>query len=175
MTALSRTPQNTNFLQPTKFMVVFDRISTVQYFCQTANIPGVTLGEATINTPLVDLPAPGTKLTYAPFSMNFLVDENLTSYQQLLNWFNAIASPKSMDERNLQSALQNAQSIKLRSYSDATLTVYSALNNPLVRIQYHNMFPTSLSDINFDSKNSADEMITADAIFRYDYYEILPA
>jgi len=45
MTAITRSPENTNLLQPTKFLLTFDRIRATQYFCQSVNLPGVSLGE----------------------------------------------------------------------------------------------------------------------------------
>jgi hypothetical protein len=171
MTALTRTPQNTNLLQPTKFLLTFDRIPTVQYFCQSANIPGVNLGQAPLNTPMLDVFAPGNKITYNPFSIHFLVDEKLEGWQQLHSWFRSIASPESFDERKRLTTLQNKGSLKnLQSYSDATLTVLSALNNPILRVKFINAFPITLSDIIFDSTQSADDIISADAVFMFDYF-----
>ena len=176
MTALTRTPQNTNLLQPTKFLLTFDRIPMAQYFCQTANIPGVNLGQAPINTPMLDMFAPGNKITYNPFNIEFLLDESLTGWQELHSWFRSIASPESFEERKRLTSLQNKNKYtKLTSYSDATLTVLSALNNPIVRIQFINMFPITLSDIIFDSKQSADDVMSADGVFMFDYFNFLPA
>jgi hypothetical protein len=58
--------------------------------------------------------------------------------------------------------------------SDGILTILSSLNNPLVRIQFADMYPTSLSDIQFDTKTSADEILTATVSFKYTYFDILP-
>ena len=166
MTALNRNPQNTNFLQPTKFLLTFNRIGALQYFCQTVNLPGVSLDEATRNTPFVNLYSPGTKLTYSPLNVTFIVDEDLITWQNLQKWLFQIANPAGFDGRNKKP---------VNNYSDATLTILTNLNNSNLRIQYHNVFPTSLSDIDFDTKQSADNIITASASFRYDYYEILTA
>jgi len=166
MTALNRNPQNTNFLQPTKFLLTFNRIGAIQYFCQTVNLPGVSLDDATRNTPFVNLYSPGTKLTYNPLNVNFIIDEDLITWQSLQKWLYQIANPKGFDGRNTKP---------INNYSDATLTILTNLNNSNLRIQYHNVFPTGLSDIDFDTKQSADDIITASATFRYDYYEILTA
>ena len=53
MTALNRVPQNTNLLQASKFLLTINRIPNTQYFCQQANIPGFTLGQAIVNTPVL--------------------------------------------------------------------------------------------------------------------------
>jgi len=170
MTALTRTPQNTNYLQPSKFILSFDRIPTVQYFCQEANLPGVSMGKAPINTPLLDLYSPGNKLTYSPFDISFTVNEGATDWQELYSWFLSMATPTGLQDR---VDLSNAQSKRIsgsKAFSDATLTIFSALNNPLIRVRFINTFPTSLSDLQFDTKSSADEIITAEASFNYDYF-----
>ena len=173
MTALTRLPQNTNYLQPTKFLLTFDRLGDVQYFCQTVNIPGVNLGQAPFNTPLLDVFVPDRKMIYNPLSIHFTIDESLNGWQQLHAWFRSIASPTSFDERNRLTSLQNANktSSSLNSYSDATLTILSALNNPILRVKFYNVFPITLSDILFDTTQSADDIITADCVFTFDYFD----
>lgn len=174
MTALNRTPENTNLLQPTKFLLSFDRIASAQFFCQTVNIPGISMGAAKIGTPMLDVYAPGNKLAYEELSITFLVDEKLQSWQDLHAWFRAMASPEGFTERNRLSEIQNQYTKTMKkSYSDATLTVLSNLNNPSLRVQFFNVFPTSLSGIKFDTKQSADNIITADATFRFDYFNFL--
>ena len=176
MTALNRGPQNTNLAQSTKYLLTIDRIPTTQYFCQSANIPGVGLTQASFNTPFVDIPVMGNKLLYNPFNIKFLVDEPMDSWKQLYDWFLAISAPSGFDERNYITALQNKSIIDKKSlpnYSDITLTVLNALNNPVLRIQFINAFPTSLTDINLDTTLSADTIITADASFSYEYFNII--
>ena len=171
MTALTRTPQNTNYLQPTKFLMVFDRIPNTQYFCQAVNIPGMQVGSAPLSFPGLDVNAPDTKIQYNQLSMTFTLDEAIKSWQDIYLWFRSIASPTGTDERNRLAALQSFRGTGPKVYSDATLTVLSALNNPLFRIRYYNCFPISLSDVQFDTKMSADDILTGDATFLFDYFD----
>jgi len=175
MSALSRTPDNTNPLQPSKFILAFNHLPTVQYFCQEANLPGVTLSEATLVTPLRDVPIAGNKLSYSEFNITFIVDEQLQSWNELYKWLLAIGSPKSLAERDRLNQLQNQYNSKTSYYADATLTIMSALNNPLLRVNYHRIFPLSISDIKFDTQLDADTIITATATFQYEYFDITPA
>ena len=168
MTVLNRNPQNTNPLQPTKFLLTFSRIQTVQYFCQEINLPGVSLGEVLKPTPFLDMYSPGTKLTYDPLDISFTIDEELASWKNLYDWFTTIADPDGFEKRTYTRELQRTEYL-----SDATLTVLSALNNPVLRIEFTNVFPLTLSDINFDTKLSADTIITARATFRYQSYKYL--
>jgi hypothetical protein len=172
MTAITRIPQNTNYLQATKFLLTFDRIGSTQYFCQSVNIPGVSIGQAQINTPMLDIFAPGNKITYSQLNIDFTVDEKLDSWQQLHNWFRSIASPEGFGERKRLSEAQNQYKSGNgpKVYSDATLTVLNNLNNPVVRVKFVNVFPISLSDIQFDTKMSADDIVYASASFVFDYH-----
>jgi len=175
MSVLSRTPQNTNLLQPTKFLLTFDRIGTVTYFCQSVNIPGVSVGQAPINFPSVTVYSPGNQITYNNLNISFLVDESLISWQNLHDWFRSFASPDGTEERNLKTRLQNEYTRQdKKQYSDATLTVLNNLNNPVIRVQFTNVFPVSLSDITFDTRMSADDIITADGTFVFDEFKFLP-
>ena len=169
MTALSRTPQNTNLAQVTKHLLVFQRIPTVQYFCQSVNIPGVSVSGISRSTPFTDLWYPSTKMEYNQFDITFLVDEGLTTWKTLQDWFRAVASPKSFDEKNTLLQLQGGS-----KFSDATVTLLSALNNSIAQVYFHNLFPLSLGDLTFDTTQSADNILTSTATFRYDYYDLLP-
>jgi len=174
MTAITRTPENTGYLQPSKFLLTFDRIPNCQYFCQSVNIPGISLGQAIMSSPMLDIYAPGNKLTYNQLNVNFPVDAAVVSWKEIHEWFRSIASPEGFSERNRLSDQQTKfNSKKPKYYSDATLTVLSALNNPIVRIQFINAFPVSLSDIQFDTRMGAEDIITCDATFVYDYFNFV--
>jgi hypothetical protein len=171
MTAITRIPQNTNYLQPTKYLLTFDRIGSTQYFCQAVNIPGVSIGQAPIFTPSADIYAPGNKLAFNQLNIDFAVDEKMDSWRQIYDWFRSIAAPESFPERKRLTDIQNLnRSGGLRSYGDATLTVLNNLNNPTVRVKFVNAFPISLSDIQFDTKMTADDIIYASASFIFDYH-----
>ena len=149
----------------------FDRIPNAQYFCQSVNIPGMQIGAAPLNYSGLDINAPNDKIEFSQLTMTFTIDEAMKSWQDLYLWFRSIASPKGSSERNRLADLQSNRVSGSKVYSDATLTVLSALNNPLFRIRYYNCFPISLSDIQFDTKMSADDIITGDATFMFDYFD----
>jgi hypothetical protein len=174
MNALTRSPENTNYLQASKFLITFDRIPTVQYFCQEVNLPGISIPVAIINTPLLDFQSPGTKIQYSPFNITFNVNEDISNWKEMYTWFLSMASPAGFQERkDLRATYSKRTTDKL--YSDITLSILSSLNNPIVRVRFSNAFPISLTDINFDTKSSADNIITASASFNYDYFEFTAA
>ena len=104
-----------------------------------------------------------------------MVDEKLQSWKNIHDWFRSIAAPTGFQERNTLSAIQNQYNqSKLTSYSDATLSVLTNLNNPTMRVNLYSLFPISLSDIRFDTTLSADNIITADATFMVEYFDLDP-
>lgn len=168
MTALNRNPRNTNLLQPTKFLLTFTRMGSAQYFCQEVNIPSVTLGEVDRASPFLDMYSPGTKLQYDPLDVTFLVDEELQSWRGVYDWFLSIADPDGFEKRDHSRELQTN-----KHFSDATLTILNNLNNPILRIQFTNVFPLSMSGINLNTTLDADTILTCDATFRYQSYKYL--
>lgn len=149
-------PHNTNYLQPTKFLLTFSEISDTVFFCQQVNLPGVTVNEVTQPSPHVSLYKPGTKITYSPLNINFLVNEELTAWTLIHDWMRS----NSIDEKYRKTKV------------DAVLTILSNMNNPKMRIKFHNVFPTTLTDVSFDTTLSAESHLSSSASFRFDYYDI---
>ena len=158
--AIATYPIATNLIQPTKYLVSFPEISETMYFCQKANIPGVSLGPAVQTTPNLDVYHAGTKLEYNTFDITFLVNEDLSAWTSIYKWMFDLSSITTSYERRQASNKQ------------AILTVMSNLNNPKIRIKLNNIFPLSLSDLEFDTTLSAEEHIMGTASFRYDWFDI---
>ena len=179
MTALTRNPVNTDFLQPHKFQMIFDRLPDVTYFCQEANIPGIALTEIQRFTPFVDLYVPGEKAVYDTFNTSFLVNEDMSSWMELHNWIRGATFPTDFKEyidlarvtksSYMQSLMNNRRPAV---YTDGVLTIYSNKNNPKIRVKFHDIFPTYLGSLAFNVGSNAEGVITCGASFRYSYYDI---
>ena len=173
MTAITRTPINPNPLHSNKFTLNFGRLPSVQYFCQSATIPGLTIAEVNQNTPFIDLYVPGEKLIYDTFDISFIVDEDLTSWKEIHDWIRAMTFPENFDEyKNLGRLAKNISSNKTPQYSDAILQLYTAAYNPSYKIKLYDCFPISLSSIPLSAMDSPDNILTIDASFRFAYYDI---
>ena len=83
MTATNRNPNNQNFLQPNKFIINFARAPSIQYFCQSVSVPGISLSEIPQNTPFVDVYVPGEKAIYDLLNITFLIDEELKGLKKV--------------------------------------------------------------------------------------------
>ena len=74
----TRQPSIMDYASPVQFRFKCSKLPKVEFFCQSANIPGIGLGEAEVDTPLKSIPFPGDKVTYQDLAISFLVDENLS-------------------------------------------------------------------------------------------------
>ena len=68
----TRQPTKMDYASPIQFRFTITKLPQVQFFIQTANIPGINLGTATVPTPLYDYPVPGDTLTYQALDISFL-------------------------------------------------------------------------------------------------------
>jgi hypothetical protein len=153
----TKVTQNMNFLSPVGFRLVLKNTPNVEFFCQSATLPSVSLSEAVQNTPLVMIYRPGDKLTYEPFSLRFKLDENMTNYREIYNWMLGLGHPSSLNQyKNLSEKT-----------TDASVVILSSNNNPLASFNFTEVFPVSLSGLTFDVTQTDIEYLEAEVSFRY--------
>ena len=189
--ALDRQPTKFDYAEPTKFRFGVIKLPKVEFFCTAANIPGISLGSASQNTPLKDIPIPGDKLDYDNLNIQFLVDENLENYREIHGWLTGLGFPKDTEQfRNLQNAGSdrfpttknvgvNNELGKVRKavqddgglYSDATLFVLSSKNNAALEVRFRDIYPVSLSGLDYNQQETDIQYLTASVTFAYKIYE----
>ena len=175
MTALTRNPQNQNFLQPNKFTLNFSRLPNTQFFCQAVSVPGISMSEVPHNTPFVDLYVPGDKAIYDLLNVTFFVDEELTAWREIHDWIRAMTFPTNYEEyRSLDRLSRNTgvAQTKTPQFSDASITLFSSSNKPYYRFKFYDVFPTTVSTFMLSASDSAETQVTADGTFRYSWYDI---
>lgn len=170
--SIPHTPANPNQLHPNKFIVSFSALPTVEYWAQSVNIPGLSLAEVPRHTPFIDLYSPGEKLIINPFSMTFIVDEEMTGWLEVYTWMRDLTFPKDFTEYSKLGSRPGQYSKPQPQFSDATLIILDSKQNPKIRVKFQNCFPTQLTDILFAAQSSPEDPLTADAVFRFDIYEI---
>jgi hypothetical protein len=177
MTAISRNPANRDLLQSTKYKFVLARTPAITYFCQTANLPGVSLSEIVRSTPFIDLFVPGEKMQHDTLNITFLLDEDLIGWEQLYEWIRGTTFPQSFEQYAAMAKEVNASPLRAGAklpppYSDASLTLFTNKNNENIRIQFKDVFPTSIGSVQFSALDSAENILTCDATFRFSYYNL---
>jgi len=186
----ARQPTKIDYASPTQFKFNITKLPKVEYFCTAINVPGITLGFVQQQNPLKDIPVPGEKLTYADLTMTFLVDENLINYQEIHGWLTGLGFPR--DHRQF-SNLSNSGSDRFPTsksnisneigkvrygapnaggtLSDATLMILTNKNNPVTEVRFSDVFPVSLSGLDYNQQAIDINYLTATVTFKYSIYE----
>ena len=190
-TALSRQPTKLDYSSPTQFRFQITKLPKVEYFCTAANLPGISLSTRIQQTPLADIPQPGEKLDYQTLRVTFMVDENLENYREIHGWLTGLAFPEDHSEyqRILGSgadrfptssgANQRTDPGKVKYgasdqgaiFSDATLNILTSKNNANVEVRFSDVFPTTLSGLDYNQQATDVEYLTATVDFEYKRYE----
>jgi hypothetical protein len=191
LNSLTRQPTKLDYAAATQFKFNITKLPKVEFFCTSVNIPGITLGETSQSTSLKDIPIPGDKLSYASLNVSFLVDENLENYREIHGWLTGLGFPRSheqfetfinagKDRFPTSNATANSrESGKVddvgfdvgAQYSDATLTILSSKNNPILEVRFRDLYPTSLSGLSYDQQAGDTSYLIGDVSFSYQIYE----
>ena len=182
---LTRQPTNLDFASPSQFRFTLLKVPNVEYFVTGVNLPGVSFsGDATINTRFTSVHFMGDSMEFEDLEVTFLVNEALENYREIHDWMVGIGFPKDNQqyidaigsEQNMTpiaSKVDNAKATGKPSVlmSDATLTILTNKNNPNLRVNFKNCFPTSLSGLSYTTQGTDTEQLTASVTFKYDIYE----
>ena len=187
----TRQPTKFDYAEPTKFKFSIIKLPKVEFFITTANLPGISLGVAEQITPLKDIPLPGDRLQYDTLNVQFLVDENLENYREIHGWLTGVGFPKNYEQfQNVQGAatdrfpttenvgtskelgeIKKATQDEGGLYSDATLFVLTSKNNSNLEIRFRDLYPISLSGLDFNQQATDVNYLTANVTFEYKIYE----
>ena len=187
--ALQRQPKEFDYADPTKFKFSITKLPTVEFFTTSASIPGVTLGEAIFPTPFKEIPVQGDQLTFDNLEIGFLVDEKLENYRELHQWLVGIGFPKARTQfesfrKDEAASFPTDSSVKGEAtnpgtatgnqamFGDATLTIMTSKNNPVVEVRFSDLYPVALSGLAFNQQEGDVTYLTATATFTYKLYEM---
>ena len=164
--------KNRNFLSPTGFKFNIARTPKVDFFSSSARIPGITLGEIMVGNYLKSVPVPGDQIQFEDLQLEFIVDENLENFLEIHSWIYALGYPKTVQQfANLVNDRGDIDN--LQQFSDGTLTILNSQFNPMAYVKFTEMFPISLSTLQFTAAENDYTYFTATVTFKYLLYEIL--
>ena len=186
---IDRQPTKLDYASPTQFKFGILQLPKVEFFTVTANVPGISGTPSVLNTPFKNIPTIGDKLEYGNLSISFIVDEYLENYLSLHNWLTGIGFPKSRSQFTAHRDVTSTMPASQRStssdigdvgnatpdkamYSDANLIILSNKNNPIVEINFQDLFPISLGGLEYTQAATDVDNLIATAEFAYKIYEI---
>ena len=153
--------QTLAYLSPIAFQLGIIKLPGIEFSTQMANLPGISMPEATQHNPFVNAPVPGDKLEFEPFTMNFLVDESMANYISIWSWMIGLGFP------NDYSEFIDGANRPLVHMSDGFLQILGS-NNVLVKtVKFTDMFPISLNSITFTSTENNVTYVQGQVTFKY--------
>ena len=180
--------ENRNFLSPVGFKFTISKMQGVDFFCQSASIPSISMQSVTQGTRFNKIPQPGDELAYEDLNIRFLVDENMKNWYQVHDWMREITTPVSSKEFGYNRGELESQNKTLTGKgdlagwdnqwrSDCSLFILSSNYQPVAEFVFRDAFPVNLSTLVFDSSVQDIQYFTADCSLRYTYFDyyIYPA
>ena len=156
-------PTNRNFLNPIGYLLKLEKFEGVDFFCQTANIPDVSMTVTEVASPFRNLPIiPSGGVTFGDFSVRFIVDEDLVNYNSIYKWIRDNGNADQMQRTTKESEI----------YTNGQLNIVTSQYNPAFVIDYRDIFPVSLSGLQFDATMTDVEYITAEVTFKHQQFFI---
>tara|TARA_B100001029_G_C14813563_1_gene313702 strand:- start:116 stop:628 length:513 start_codon:yes stop_codon:yes gene_type:complete len=153
-------PTNRNFLNPVGFQLKLEKFAGVDFFCQSASIPDISMPFAEVDTPYRRVPIAGSGgVQFADLNLRFIIDEDLVNYTSIHNWIR-------------KYGLSEGRTMEKDDYSSGELYILTSHNNVNHIIEFTNIFPVSLSGVPFDATVGDIEYLTADVQFKYEKYDI---
>jgi len=163
-------PSNKSFLSPQGFRFNIQRLPHVNYFCTTASVPDITMGQIdTVDNTFIKLPVPGDKLVFGLLNLRFRVDEDMKNFLEVYNWLIGLGYPDNFEQRaNISKGIQNVGEV----YSDGSLMIMTSNYQPNIEAKFIDMYPVSLSSVDFNIEQTDVTYLQADVNFAYRKYEL---
>ena len=171
--ALANQIGNRNFLSPTGFKFTLAKYPKVPFFSNSARIPELNLSTVIQPNYLNDIPQPGGKMIFGDFNLKFLVDEDMENYMIIHNWLTALGGSGSLQEYATLTTDKDGTKDDKRVYSDGTLRVLNSNYKDTALVRFQDLFPVSITSLEFDSTVTDIQYFTAEAVFKYTIYDIL--
>lgn len=175
MAALDNQVTNINFLSPLKFSFTVSKLPGVNFYVQSVVLPSVAVnGTPGMPTPFVKLPLPGDHVEFGELQITFRVDEDMTNYIELYNWLMAIGFPNDFDQYRLLANQDRRTNLNSTDgiLSDGTIIIHNSSTNPNMQVKFINLFPTLLTDMLFDLRQTDVEYMEATASFQFERFTI---
>ena len=159
-------------MSPIGFKLTLSTKEKVDFLSNSANVPGISLGTALQGTTFRILDVPGDEVMYEDFTINFLVDEDLKNYMIIHNWITGLGIPENFKQYKDLTTNEDGQKDEMLQYCDGTLHILNSNFRDMARAKFADLFPVSLTSLQFNATENDVNYFTAEASFKYTIYNI---
>lgn len=144
---------SSNFLYPTGFKFIVNKLPTVNLLIQRISLPSMSLGTSSIPTPFSAIKVPGN-IVYSDLTLSFLVDENMVSYIEIIKWMEQKGNPRDYD------------AYEYTKY-DAKLNFLNNSKQTIKCVSFTDIFPVNITPIDFDVTVTDPQPVIADVTLSF--------
>ena len=170
--AFAKQIDNRNFLSGIGFKFTLTKFPKVDFFSNSARIPELNLELTTQPSYLKNIDVPGERLTFGDFTLRFLVDENMDNYFSVYEWLTGLGFPETTKEFRQLTTDEDGQRDAKEAFSDGTLRILNSNYREVANVKFEDLFPVSLTSLDFDATNTDIQFFTAEATFKYTIYNL---
>ena len=153
-------PSNRNYLSPTGFQFGLENFKGVDFFCQSANIPDISMPVANLGSKFRNIPIRGSGgVEYGDLQVTFLIDEDFANYMTIQNWIRKFG-------------LSEGHSDSTDKMSAGYIVVLTSNFNGNFYVRFEDLFPVSLTGVQYDASVQNIDYLTATAVFKFKRYKI---
>lgn len=149
---------NRNPALNTSFLLEIPLYREVNYFIQTAEVPGLTMSG--VDTPFMNYQGnvPSNRIDYDQLNLTMIVDEDWENWYSIVKWMQRI-------RRNNTPITEDM--------SDMTLHLFNSVKGKGKRLYFHGAYPVLLGSIPLDSTQTDVNPLVCSLAIRYQDYELL--
>jgi len=171
---------NTNGLYGNHFRFTLQALPDLTYFAQSVQVPALTIPTTKRGTPFTQIAEVGDHIQYGPITVSYQIDAQFKTYQSLYWWLKGYGFPHSYDEvrdfRELR-AKNLPQPRAMTKDIEKTTAVLHILQpdteKPLVEFVFTDVFPTSLSELQFTTTADDATQLFTIATFEFTEFELV--
>lgn len=159
----------TNLLQNNSYQLVLPRFPKTQFFATDFVMPEISLPASNVATPFTNLQFAGDKPMFAPMRFNFMVNADMSNFQEIHDWLHNIGFAESyVDYTQYHNKTLPHQSL---GEQDASVIVLSSKGNPIRTLTFFDAIPISLSGMEFTSQDPNTTYVKASVVMAYTNYK----
>ena len=170
--AFGKQIQNRNFLSGVAFKFNLAKFPKVDFFSNSARIPELSLELTRQPSYLKNIDVPGERLSFGDLTLRFLVDENMENYLSVYEWLTGLGFPETTKEFADLIKDSDGQTDPKEAFCDGTLRILNSNYREVAKVKFNDLFPVSLTSLDFDATNTDVQFFTAEATFKYTLYKL---
>lgn len=154
-----------NFFNPTSFRFSIKRLKHVEYFVQGVSLPGMSMGTREQPNQFRPIYRAGNVIEYGELNLSIKLDSNIQSIIETVRWMEGLAFPKSFAQR------KDLEDSEFGLYSDATLTLANNKGNAYMNINFKDIFPTNIGEVQLNLAETDIDGPIVDISFKHNGME----